>query len=101
MSAPFTRTALRVGAGGIVWALHFAAIYGTTAVACARGAVGLVPWVIALATLLALGACGVLARSGWRRRDDFESWLSATLATVAVFAIVLQALPVLLVTPCR
>ena len=101
MNAAFTRTALRVGAGGIAWALHFAAVYGATALACARGASGLVPWTIGAATLLAMVACAWIARAGWQRRGDFESWLSATLAAVAFFAIALQAFPVLMVTPCR
>jgi len=101
VNAAFARTALRVSAGGIVWALHFTAIYTATALACARGAPGVVPWAIGGATVLAIGACLVLVRAGWKRQGDFEAWLSATLAGVALFAIVLQALPALMVTPCR
>jgi hypothetical protein len=37
--------------GPALWALHFAALYGFTALACARGFAGAVPWVIAAATL--------------------------------------------------
>ena len=101
MNAIFTRTALRVSAGGIAWALHFAAIYSATALACARGAPGLVPWAIAGATLLAMGACLAILWTGWKRPGDFESWLSATLAGFALFAIVLQAIPAAMVAPCR
>ena len=101
MNAVFARTALRVSAGGIAWALHFTAIYTATALACARATPGLVPWAIAAATLVAIGACLGLMHAGWKRHDDFEAWLSATLAGMALFAIVLQALPALMVMPCR
>ena len=47
----FTSTMLRMSSGAIVWAAHFAVIYGVTALACARGNARIVPWVIGLATL--------------------------------------------------
>lgn len=100
MTASFMAAALRASGGGIAWALHFAVIYGVTALACARGMAGVVPWTIGLATLVAGAACLVLTWMGWQRRDEFEAWLSATLAALALFAIVLQAVPVLMVTPC-
>ena len=96
----FTRTALRMSAGPIAWALHFAAIYGSTGVACARGLPGTVPWAVGIATLAAGAACVATIVAGVRRRDEFESWLSAALAGLALLAIAWEALTALLVRPC-
>jgi hypothetical protein len=96
----FARTALRLSAGPIAWALHFAAIYGFTGVACARGLAGAVPWAIGVATLAAGAACVAIVVAGTRRRDEFESWLSAALAGLALLAIAWEAFTALLVRPC-
>ena len=96
----FARTALRLSAGPIAWAVHFAAVYGFTGVACARGLAGSVPWAIGLATLAAGAGCVALVVAGMRRRDEFESWLSASLAALALLAIAWEALTALLVRPC-
>ena len=50
----FVATTLRMTAGIIVWAVHFAAIYGYAALACARGFAVPVPAVVGIATILAL-----------------------------------------------
>lgn len=84
----------------VVWALHFAVIYGTTGLACARGAPGMVPWVIGIATLLAAAACSAIFVMHARRRGAFRHWLSAGIAAMALLAIVWEALPVLLVPAC-
>lgn len=96
----FTLTALRISAGVIVWVLHFAAIYGITALACARGWNALVVPAIAVATGVAVLAALAIIVAGWRRRGEFESWLSATIAGFALIAIVYEAIPVLMVPVC-
>ncbi len=96
----FAVTSLRISAGIIVWALHFATIYGVTALACARGFAGSLPVAIAVATLVAvIGAAAILV-SGWRRRSDFAHWLSASIAGFALLAIVFEAMPAWLVPTC-
>ena len=96
----FPRTALLISAGVIVWALHFAAIYGYTALACARGWTGLVAPVVGAATVLAAGAMLVLIVLGWRRRRVFEHWLSAAIAALALVAIVYEGITPLWIAPC-
>lgn len=92
---------LRIVSGIGVWALHFAAIYGYTAVACARNLPGTVPWAIALATLAGAIACLLIAGAELRRWREFESWMTVGLAAAALLAIVWEALPVLVVPPCE
>lgn len=95
----FAATALRLSAGVLVWALHFAAIYGFTALACARQLPAPVPWAVALATLAAAAGCLLILRQELAR-PGFEAWLAAGLAALALLAIVWEALPVLMVPPC-
>ena len=96
----FPLTALRIGAGVIVWTLHFAAIYGVTGLACARGWSSIVAPSIGAATALASAACIAIMVAGWRRRAEFESWLSATEAAFALIAVVYDAIHVLIVPVC-
>ena len=96
----FPATALTISAGVIIWALHFTAIYGLTALACARGWEALVPPAIAVATAVAVLASAAVIVAGWRRRDVFEHWLSATIAGFGLIAIVYEAIPVLVVPVC-
>lgn len=91
---------LRISAGVIVWAIHFAVVYGITALACARGAAALVPWTVGGATLVAGALALVVIARGFIKRREFESWLSAALAGFALIAIVWEAIPVLLVPLC-
>lgn len=97
----FVPTTLRMSAGVIVWALHFAAIYGLTALACARGAPSLVPWVIGAATAGAGLACVAIMAFALGRRAQFESWIAVGVAALALVAIVWEAFPMLVMTPCR
>jgi hypothetical protein len=91
-------TALRISAGPLLWALHFAALYGFTALACARGFAAAIPWVIAVSTVvLAAAAAGFMVRSS---KEEFVGWLGAALTAFSLVAILWQALPVLLVSPC-
>lgn len=96
----FAALALRIASGPIAWALHFAAIYGATAVACARGMPQVVPWAIGIATAVAVAACLVSLAAQWPRRAEFEWWLGMGLAGASLIAILLQASPVLVVPIC-
>ena len=96
----FARAGLLLSAAPLCWALHFAAIYGFTAIACARGSAGWVPWAIAAITALAAGAAIAVLAVALRRRDSFEHWLAAAAAGLALVAIVWEALPALVVPAC-
>jgi hypothetical protein len=94
----FWPTALWMSSGVIVWALHFAAVYGYTALACARGFGG-TSWVVGGATVVAaLLAVGIIARNLDR---EFTRWISAAVAVAALIAIVWEGLtPLLVRNPC-
>ena len=100
MTTDFPRTALRISGGVIVWALHFAAIYGITGLACARGWEGIVAPAIVAATVPAAAAALYFIVAGWRRREVFEHWLSASIAGFALLAIIYEAYPVLVIPTC-
>lgn len=92
--------ALRMSAGVLVWAAHFAFIYGFVGLACARGFPGPVPWVIGGATLAASLAALAIMVLGYRERAKFESWLMATVAAFALIAILWEGMTVLIVPAC-
>jgi hypothetical protein len=105
-TAPFSRTTLRMCSGIIAWALHFAAVYGFTALACAFGlratfglsvtAVVVVLTAIALAATLAFVAGAMRAGLG-----AFENAMTAGLGALAALAIVWEGLvPVFMLPPC-
>ena len=96
----FARAALLMSAGALCWALHFAAIYGFTGVACARGHAQAVPWAILACTLVAVLGAAAVMRLALRQRESFEHWLAAALAGAAIVAIAWEALPALLVPAC-
>jgi hypothetical protein len=104
-------------AGFIIWAMHFGAIYAVHALACERAMAdwqlfGL-PWVSVLvsgATLLALAALGLtflLLRQGGgvieggETEPLFTQWFGGAACVVACFAILLEALPALVLPACR
>jgi hypothetical protein len=106
-------------AGLLIWAGHFAVVYGVHAVACARGlsertlfGFGAVPFIVTVATVLALlGSLVVLAVAlrdlrTLRGRGDasdsqrFLTYTSATIASFSILAIVWVALPAAIVPPC-
>lgn len=100
MTRTFPCTALFISAGIIIWALHLAAIYGFTALACARGWDGaVVPALWTVTAVAALASLGVMT-AGWRRRDVFECWLAGTVAGFGLIAIVYEAVTILLVPAC-
>ena len=94
------RTSLRIASGVIVWAAHFAAIYGTTGLACARDAAGLVPWAVGGATLVAGAMASFIFLREWRMRASFNNWLAATIAAISLLAIVWEGITVLIVPAC-
>jgi hypothetical protein len=96
----FAATALRISAGVIIWALHFAAIYGASGLFCARGFPELVAPTIAAFTAIAVVAALAVIAAGWRRRAEFEPWLSASVAGFGLVAILYEGLAVLLVPIC-
>ena len=96
----FLRSALLLFAGPLTWAAHFAAIYGITAIACARGSAGWVPQAIAAITFVAAAAAIAILVAALRRRESFEHWLAAGAAGLALVAIAWEALPALVVPAC-
>jgi hypothetical protein len=90
--------ALRVSLGIVVWALHFAAIYGFTALACARGFGASAPWVVGAAT--AVAAAAAIAVIVTHLSPEFTRWMTAAVAGLALVAIVWEGLPALMVPAC-
>ena len=105
--------------GLLVWAVHFTIIYGFTAVACANGfaasrifGLGVVPFVIGAATLLAFATTGLVLRRALagtvpprsarygEATEHFLQYTAATIAALSLVAIAWNALPVLVVAPC-
>jgi hypothetical protein len=102
--------------GLMIWAAHFLVIYVFTALACARRfvdtswlGIGVVPWVIGVATLAATAATLVVIRLAVRdarssasqnNTSSFVHWMTAALGGLALMAILWEALPVLLVPTC-
>jgi hypothetical protein len=112
-SMPFVSTTMRMMGGFLTWAAHFAAIYGLTALACARGfaeaawlGVGVVPWGIGIATVVALAAIVLLTAGAARtaaksaRGPGFLTWMTIAAGAAGVVAIIWQAIPVLIVPVC-
>lgn len=96
----FARQALSTFAAVIVWALHFALIYGATGVACARGAPHAALLAVSAATAVAVLLLMVIIVRGARASQRFESWLGAALGAFALVGVVWESLPVLLVEAC-
>jgi len=90
--------ALRIPLGVVVWALHFAATYGFTALACARGFGAAVPWVVVAATLVA--AAAAIAVIATHLSAEFTRWMTASVAALALLAIVWEGLSPLWAPPC-
>ena len=105
----FVRTAATMSAGALVWAVHFVVIYGYTGLACARrfesaGAtlVALVPWVIALGTLLASAAAAILIRPVLKADQpvDFTRWMGAGVAALGLAAMLMEAVSIVWLPVC-
>ncbi len=89
-----------MASGVLVWALHFGALYGFTALACARGFAGAVPWFAGAASLAALAAMILIIARNLPRRAEFESWLALSIAALALVGIAYETVPVYVVRPC-
>lgn len=97
---PFARASLRMFAGILIWAAHFAAIYGYTAIACARGfGAQAITIGVGVATLVAALAALAMLLPAWSQRTRFEDALTAGVAALALVAIVYEGLTVLIVVP--
>jgi hypothetical protein len=103
-----TVAGLRMLSGALIWAVHFMAIYGFTALACARGfaaaqwlGIGVVAWAIGAATLVALVAiAAVIASTRTAPVIGFTEWITAGVAALAMVAIAWEALPAIMVPAC-
>jgi len=93
-------TLLHMAAGALVWATHFAAIYGGTALACARGATHVIPWIIALSTLAGVAFAAAIIVRSYPRRDDFAHWMAAAVAGIATIGMLWEAIAGLVVRTC-
>jgi hypothetical protein len=118
-AALFTPTFLYLTAGLVIWAVRFLAAYIFTALACARGwadaavgAVGLVPAVVGLFTLIAVAACAaVLFRAAVQLRAAprgpaeenfrFIHLMAGSIAALALLAIIWETLPVFVIPICN
>ena len=91
--------ALWIPSGVLVWAAHFAALYGFTAFACARGSPEALPWLTGAATLAALAALAAIAfiHRGGR---GFHAWMTLAVAGLSLVAVVFQTVPLFIVRPC-
>ena len=85
----------------IVWAVYFVTAYSVQGLGCARG------WSDGTTTgaLLALSvvALAVVAGQGvraWSKRAEFDGRVGFVLAVLAGIAIVLNALPIVMLEPC-
>lgn len=90
--------ALRIMLGILVWALHFTIIYGYTALACARGLGASAPWVVGAATVVA--AAAAIAIIATHLSAEFTRWMTASVAALALLAIVWEGLSPLWAPPC-
>lgn len=103
--------------GLVAWAAQFTIIYGFAAVVCARGygslsvlGVGIVPFTILVATLLALGGAGLALLLALRDRgqrsadthptDRFLIDTTLVVSGLSIVAILWQGLPALIVPAC-
>lgn len=113
----FAPRVLLACAGLLVWGAHFLFVYVFAALACARAfadmrliGVGVVPLAIAASTAAALLLLPWLSRRAWLtesrvhaadpRTPRFLRYLGAALAVYSAAAILLQALPALILPVC-
>jgi hypothetical protein len=113
--ARFSVAMLRMFSGFMVWGAHFGILYGFTALACARQfheagwlGLGVVPWVVIVATVAAVGTIVAVLRPVWRRRGRgpdavtpaFLDWMTLAVGGLSLLAIGFEAIPVWLVPAC-
>jgi hypothetical protein len=86
-----------------LWAAHFTAIYGFTALACARHMAATVPWVVgaaSIAAVVALAAIAVPAGIRAVRKSALEDFLALGLGALATLAVLWEASALLWVPAC-
>lgn len=87
----------------VLWAVHFAAAYGFTALACARGIATAIPWVVGAASAAALAALAIVVLPAARRvarGGEFADTLGLGLGVLAAIAVVWEASAVVWVPGC-
>ena len=95
-------------AGPIVWAAHFFVVYGFEAVICTRVSSPdyVMRWIIAAATVAAIGALAVFLLRNWARHSQdpdtaqFLRHIYAALAIISMGAVIGAALPSLTLPAC-
>ena len=114
----FAPRLLLASAGLLVWGAHFLFIYIFAALACARAfadlrliGIGAVPLAILTSTLVAFLLLAWLSNRAWRTENRvlaadpdtprFLRHLGAALGIYSAAAILLQALPVLIIPVCE
>jgi hypothetical protein len=110
MPDAFARTAFTLTGALLAWAADFLFVYAFAAVACARGyagntvaGIGIVPFASIAASLVAAGLTFWLLRAAARDKAEkhgntlFTSTTVLAVGALAMIAIVLTALPALLV----
>jgi len=115
MATRYNQPSLGLFAAPLIWGADFLVIYIFTALACARRfvtatwlGIGVVPWIIGLATLIALAVTLTLTlrslRSARHHQADstaiFVHRLSAAISGLCSLAILWNAWPVLFVPIC-
>jgi hypothetical protein len=112
----FVTTTLRMLSGVLIWATHFGIVYIATALVCARGfqnsswlGIGILAWMIAIATVMAIGGILIVLvptwrdlyrSSSWSATPAFIDWMTVAFGALALLAIVWVTLPVMLVPIC-
>jgi hypothetical protein len=118
-AALFTPTFAYMLGGLIIWSIRFVGAYSFTAIACSRGwteelfaGLRLIPLGVGLMTLAAILGCiaivfWALARVRFRAPDvdveentRFVHFIAATVAVLALVAMIWETLPVLLIPAC-
>ena len=116
MRLAFARNSLRIGAGLLVWAAHFAAIYIYVALLCARG-MAQVEWLgvplpqfgVALLTLAALAALILSFKAAFSGRwyleameagQPFIAWLAVASSGFGLLGVLWCAFPALWMNAC-
>ena len=87
----------------VLWAVHFTAAYGFTALACARHLTAAIPWVVglvSLATFIALMAIALPAALRVARSSQLADFLALGLGGLAGIAVAWEASSLLGVAAC-
>lgn len=92
--------ALWIASGIVVWGLHFTAVYGLTALACARGQAETVPWIIGVSALAAGALTVAILVKGYLGRAGFVEWMTASVAAFGLIGIVYETAAGLLSPLC-